>query len=78
MMTLLGGAISLVSIFAGVFLIFQRLFLEVFPAGWASVMVTVLLFSGVQLLSLGLVGEYLGKTAMAVNGLPQSLEKERT
>jgi glycosyltransferase involved in cell wall biosynthesis len=78
MMTLFGGAISLVSIFAGVFLIFQRLFLEVFPAGWASVMVTVLLFSGVQLLSLGLVGEYLGKTAMAVNGLPQSLEKERT
>jgi glycosyltransferase involved in cell wall biosynthesis len=78
LMTLFGAAISFLSIIAGAFLIFQRLFLDVFPAGWASIIVTILLFSGVQLLSLGLVGEYLGKTAMAVNSLPQSLEKDRT
>ena len=77
-MTIFGATLSMVSIIAGVLLVLQRLTLNLFPTGWASIIVTVLLFSGVQLLSLGMIGEYLGKTSLAVNGLPQSLEKERT
>ncbi len=38
--------------------------------GWASVLATVLFLGGVQLLSLGLLGEYLGRLYAAVQGRP--------
>jgi undecaprenyl-phosphate 4-deoxy-4-formamido-L-arabinose transferase len=46
------------------------------PAGWASLMAAVLLLSGVQLVILGLVGEYLGRLYLTVNGKPQSVVRE--
>jgi undecaprenyl-phosphate 4-deoxy-4-formamido-L-arabinose transferase len=42
------------------------------PPGWASLFAAVLLLSGVQLLILGLVGEYLGRLYLTVNKRPQS------
>lgn len=41
--------------------------------GWASLMVSVSLFSGVQLIMLGLIGEYVGRSYMTLSGKPQSL-----
>jgi dolichol-phosphate mannosyltransferase len=38
--------------------------------GWASVLATVLFLGGVQLLCLGLLGEYLGRLYAAVQGRP--------
>src|SRR5256885_16916054 len=46
------------------------------PAGWASLMAAVLLLSGVQLVILGIVGEYLGRLYLTANGKPQSVVKE--
>jgi hypothetical protein len=46
------------------------------PPGWASLMAAVLLLSGVQLLILGIVGEYLGRLYLTVNRKPQSVVKE--
>jgi glycosyltransferase involved in cell wall biosynthesis len=46
------------------------------PPGWASLMAAVLLLSGVQLLILGIVGEYLGRLYLTANGKPQSVVKE--
>ncbi len=37
------------------------------PPGWASLFAAVLLLSGVQLLILGLVGEYLGRLYLTAN-----------
>jgi undecaprenyl-phosphate 4-deoxy-4-formamido-L-arabinose transferase len=39
-------------------------------------MVAVLLLSGVQLLILGIVGEYLGRLYLTANGKPQYIIKE--
>jgi glycosyltransferase involved in cell wall biosynthesis len=39
--------------------------------GWTSIFVAVTLLSSVQLLMLGLVGEYLGRVLLTVNGRPQ-------
>lgn len=44
--------------------------------GWGWVMATVLVFSGTQLLILGLIGEYLGRMFLAVNQRPQSVVRE--
>ena len=41
------------------------------PAGWASLIVAVTFFGGVQLCVLGLIGEYLGRLFLTVNRLPQ-------
>ncbi|MBM3572366.1 MAG: glycosyltransferase family 2 protein [Alphaproteobacteria bacterium] len=46
------------------------------PPGWGSLMVTVLLVSGVQLVIVGLVGEYLGRLFLTVNRKPQSIVRE--
>ncbi len=41
------------------------------PEGYASLMVALLLVSGVQCMMLGVVGEYLGRLFLTVNGKPQ-------
>jgi undecaprenyl-phosphate 4-deoxy-4-formamido-L-arabinose transferase len=41
--------------------------------GFGWVMATVLVFSGTQLLMLGLIGEYIGRMFLAVNQRPQSI-----
>ena len=46
------------------------------PAGWASLMAALLLLSGVQLLILGIVGEYLGRLYLTTNRKPQSVIKD--
>ena len=38
--------------------------------GWSSVLATVLFLGGVQLISLGLLGEYLGRLYARVQGRP--------
>lgn len=46
-----------------IYSVIQRwLFPEHVIRGWASIMVAVSFFSGVQLLSLGVIGQYLGRT----------------
>ena len=46
------------------------------PQGWASLMVAVLVLAGVQLVLVGLIGEYLGRMFLAVNRKPQYLVRE--
>lgn len=41
--------------------------------GWASLMGALAVFSGAQLLMLGIIGEYLGRTFLTVSGKPQAL-----
>jgi undecaprenyl-phosphate 4-deoxy-4-formamido-L-arabinose transferase len=42
-------------------------------SGWTSLMSVISIFSGSQLLILGLLGEYVGRTYMTLAGKPQSL-----
>jgi undecaprenyl-phosphate 4-deoxy-4-formamido-L-arabinose transferase len=46
------------------------------PFGWGSVMAALLVFSGTQLVLLGLIGEYVGRMFLAVNQRPQSVVRE--
>ncbi|HRH69744.1 MAG: glycosyltransferase family 2 protein [Flavobacteriales bacterium] len=41
------------------------------PQGWASITAGILVFSGIQLLMLGLIGEYLGRLYLMQKGKPQ-------
>ncbi len=46
-------------------------------AGWTSLTIVVLLFSGIQLVSIGVIGEYIAKTYMEVKHRPRYLVAER-
>ena len=45
-------------------------------AGWPSLMATVLTCSGLIILFLGIIGEYLGRMFMTINNAPQYVLKE--
>ena len=75
--TLTGFALSLIGAVGSFVVITEALFFAP-PAGWASLMAAVLLLSGVQLLILGIVGEYLGRLYLTVNRKPQSVVKSIT
>src|SRR5438874_1311009 len=75
--TLTGFGLSLVGAIGSIIALTEALFFDP-PAGWASLMAAVLLLSGVQLVILGLIGEYLGRLYLTANGKPQSVVKSVT
>jgi glycosyltransferase involved in cell wall biosynthesis len=69
--TLAGFALSIIGAIGGVAAVAEALVSQT-PPGWASLFAAVLLLSGVQLLILGLLGEYLGRLYLTANKRPQS------
>jgi polyisoprenyl-phosphate glycosyltransferase len=74
--SLFGVVVTLFSFIAAVVFIIQKLLNPDLQMGWTSVMVSILFFSGVQILFLGLIGEYVGKHYLQSNGTPQWVMKE--
>jgi glycosyltransferase involved in cell wall biosynthesis len=71
------GMFVMVVSFAAAFLfIIEKIIDPTMQIGWTSVMVSILFFSGVQIVSLGLIGEYIGKNYLQANGTPQWTVKE--
>ncbi len=46
-------------------------------SGWASLAVIICFFGGVQMLSLGIIGEYVGKTYLEAKRRPRFIIAER-
>ena len=57
----LGSASVLISIIVLLYSIIIRLFGHEVQPGWASIMVAITFFSGIQLLGLGIVGQYIAR-----------------
>jgi undecaprenyl-phosphate 4-deoxy-4-formamido-L-arabinose transferase len=75
--TLAGLALALIGTAGGILSIVEAVY-RATPPGWASLMAAVLLLSGVQLMILGIVGEYLGRLYLTANRKPQSVVKSVT
>lgn len=73
----LGIGISLISMMAIVWVII-RYFMGHTVAGWASNLCIICFLGGIQLLSLGVIGEYIGKIYMEVKARPRYILSERT
>jgi glycosyltransferase involved in cell wall biosynthesis len=52
-------------------LIIQKFTVDAMPIGWSSLIVTFLIIGGVQLVALGMLGEYLGRVLLTLNSRPQ-------
>lgn len=66
----LGAAIAVASLAAGTYFLIRTMVQGVDVPGYASVMVAILFFGGVQLLTLGIIGSYLGRVFEEVKGRP--------
>jgi dolichol-phosphate mannosyltransferase len=53
-----------------------RLFTDRAVEGWTSLLISVLIIGGIQLLSLGILGEYLGKLFLEAKGRPHYIVAE--
>ncbi len=68
----LGLAMAAIGGAAAIYVVLHALFGSP-PEGWASTVTVVLLLSGVQLVILGIIGEYLGRTFQTGNRKPQGI-----
>jgi polyisoprenyl-phosphate glycosyltransferase len=69
--TMLGLGLSLVSFIVIAVVLVQRLRHPDWPVGWASLLAAILFVGGVQTFCIGVVGEYLGRAYLRINGKPQ-------
>ncbi len=78
-----------ISIFCGIFLslgafiylmfiVYVRIFTNHTVSGWASILACVLLLGGIQLVILGIIGEYLGKLFMSAKKRPNYIIREHS
>lgn len=69
--TLLGFLFSMLGGILSIYLIIDKINHPDIPTGVTSIIVAILLFSGLQLTMLGLIGEYIGKQFLTNNQTPQ-------
>ena len=75
--TVFGAIVSLSAFFYGSFAILARLIQGKELSGWASLITSVLFIGGLQLLMLGILGEYLGKVFIESKKRPNYVIRER-
>jgi len=77
MILVLGALIFFLSILALIWALIAR-FTGHSVGGWASLMCSIWMIGGIQLLCLGVIGEYIGKIYLEVKGRPRYIISERT
>lgn len=65
-----GSLISLLAVIYGIYVVIDTLIYGNTVSGWPTLTVALMLFSGVQLLSIGILGEYIGRIFNEVKQRP--------
>lgn len=62
-----------------IYALYRRLFLphEYWVTGWTAIFVSVVFFGGIQLITIGIIGEYIGKIYKEIQNRPTYLIKEK-
>jgi polyisoprenyl-phosphate glycosyltransferase len=71
-----GAIIASISLVAGAYFVLRTILYGVDVPGYASLMVAVLFFGGVQLITLGIIGSYVGRIFQEVKRRPLYLVRE--
>jgi len=67
----IGGALSIGGLLGALIVLIRKLLIPTTALGWSSVMVAIFFFSGVIMLFLGIIGEYIGRMFLGMNHQPQ-------
>ncbi|WP_430432665.1 glycosyltransferase family 2 protein [Methyloversatilis sp.] len=70
MASLIGLLLSSIAFAYGLYIVVEKMLLGVNVPGWPTVVVSIMFFSGVQLLFIGVLGEYLARVYEEVKGRP--------
>lgn len=70
MISTLGAVVCVISVLMAIYTLYEK-FIGNTDAGWASLMMSIWFIGGVQLLSIGLIGEYIGKMYKEVKRRPR-------
>ena len=73
--TILGLFFSLLSILYLITVIIQKLFFQINVEGYATIVTLILLLGGIQLLCIGIIGEYIARTYVEVKRRPVYIVK---
>lgn len=74
--TVSGFVMAFVSFLLMLFALYSRFVWKVYEPGWTSLMLSVLFIGGIQLLSIGIIGEYIGRISNNVKQRPLYLIRE--
>ena len=74
--TYMGLMSSVISFFIGAYFLYKKIFLGIPVLGFAAIIVSVFFVGGIQLLVLGIFGEYIGRTYQEVQRRPLYIVKE--
>jgi polyisoprenyl-phosphate glycosyltransferase len=72
-----GILIAFIGFVLSIFLVVRKFLNPETEVGWTSIIISVFLFSGIQLISVGLIGEYVGRSFLSLNKQPQYVIKEK-
>lgn len=67
----LGLIFAICGMLSGVYTAIEKLLNPEIPMGFASLLVSISIFGGIQLIMLGMVGEYIGRIFLSLNRKPQ-------
>ncbi|ETD27226.1 glycosyltransferase [Helicobacter canis] len=76
LVSVVGFVFFLLSVLFGGYVLCVRLFTDWAVYGWASTLIPLSFFSGIQLLSLGVIGEYIGKIYQESKARPRYFVEE--
>lgn len=68
--TILGFAVSVFSLLAALYYVWVKLTIGLQPPGFATLTVLLLFLGGVQMITIGIIGEYIGHILTEVKGRP--------
>ena len=68
--TISGFVISVLAVVYGIYVVIDTIFRGNAVSGWPTLTVAIMLFSGIQLLSIGVLGEYIGRIFNEVKQRP--------
>jgi polyisoprenyl-phosphate glycosyltransferase len=71
-----GFVAATVGLITALFYLARYLMHQIVVPGYASIIIAVLVLGGIQLLALGIMGEYLGRLHLNVNRKPQYVERQ--
>jgi dolichol-phosphate mannosyltransferase len=74
--TLLGFVVSGISVLIGFYALYSRFVIKDYVSGWTSLILSVLFLGGVQLICLGIIGEYLSRMYSDIRNRPLYIVKE--
>lgn len=74
--TYMGFLVSGASFLGILYVVYLRVFAHATIVGWASLMAVLLFLGGVQLITIGIIGEYIGRIYEEVKGRPLYLTQE--